>query len=193
MRCDPRNLRPFIKKIEPRIKSVKDRILEPLTKILARIGISANAVSLISFLIGLCAVFSLFFSKNLFLVLILANLFLDLLDGALARYAKTANERGWWLDYTLDMTLNTFCMVIAAVLATANKQLYILVPPLFVVLHILYNLFGKKYQIIHVNYLYYLIYYLNPYIATIFILAMISVGYLIIFSGLILDAKKRRG
>jgi phosphatidylglycerophosphate synthase len=191
MGYDPRNFRPFVKKIEPKIKAAKDRLLNPLTKILARAGISANAVSLTSFLIGLCAISSLFFSKNLFLALILLNQFLDLLDGALARYTKTSSERGWWLDYTLDMALITLCMIIAAFLAPGNKFIYIIAPALFVLLHILYNLFGKKYQIIHANYLYYLIYYLNQYIATIFILALIAAGYLIISAGLILDAKKK--
>ena len=88
-----------------RFQETKDSFLFPLVKILLHLNISANSVSVFS---GLVAVFSLFFSvlSNIPLIFIIGiwfHLFLDGLDGSIARLSgKKLSANGLLFDLIFD-------------------------------------------------------------------------------------------
>lgn len=84
------------------IYPVQARLLQPLAARLARQGLSADAVTVIGFLVGICAL-PLLATQHYWAALaaILANRFLDGLDGALARCTQ-ATPRGAFLDIAFD-------------------------------------------------------------------------------------------
>jgi archaetidylinositol phosphate synthase len=109
------------------LRPLADRVLEPAASVAARVGITSNAVSVFAFVLALAAagVFglaggatgwiaavgieaaagSLLGNRLLYLVgalLVLANGWFDLLDGALARELGTASDSGDLLDHVLD-------------------------------------------------------------------------------------------
>lgn len=77
-------------------------LLQAGARTLSRAGISADAVTLAGFAIGIAAALSIaLHAYTLGLVLILASRFADGLDGPLARLTR-ATDRGAFLDITLD-------------------------------------------------------------------------------------------
>lgn len=88
-----------------RFQVAKDRFLFPLVKILLRLHISANLVSIFS---GIVAVLSLFFSivfsiPLVFIIGIWLHQFLDGLDGSLARLSnKKLDANGLFMDLVFD-------------------------------------------------------------------------------------------
>ncbi|OJF92489.1 CDP-alcohol phosphatidyltransferase family protein [Pararhizobium antarcticum] len=88
--------------IDARILPLQRAALQPAARMLARMGTSADAISLIGFFIGLLAFAALANGQwILALALILANRLLDGLDGAVARI-HGPTDRGAFLDITLD-------------------------------------------------------------------------------------------
>lgn len=88
--------------IDARLLPLQRAALQPAARILSRMGISADAISLIGFLVGLLAFASLATGNwTVALVLILANRLSDGLDGAVARI-NGPTDRGAFLDITLD-------------------------------------------------------------------------------------------
>ncbi|WP_299479768.1 CDP-alcohol phosphatidyltransferase family protein [uncultured Roseibium sp.] len=87
---------------DARIRPLIDPLLNRLGHLLARTGVSPNAVTLFGFVIGLGAAVAI--ASGLFLlgfVLIALNRLADGLDGALAR-ATQKTDLGGYLDITLD-------------------------------------------------------------------------------------------
>lgn len=85
--------------ITPMIKPV----LMPLVKQLDKQGVTADQLTVVGFIIGMCALPLLAFQLwNLALVAIIVNRIFDGLDGALARYANDSSAAGGFLDITLD-------------------------------------------------------------------------------------------
>lgn len=78
--------------------------LDKLGRLTLKIGISANIVTIIGFMIGLLAINFLSMERyGIALLCILLNRFFDALDGAMARNSKVT-EFGVFLDATLDYT-----------------------------------------------------------------------------------------
>ena len=78
------------------------KLTDKLGHKLSKIGIKANAISLVGFIIGLLAInFLSLGSYGLALTCILLNRFFDALDGAVARYSEPT-DFGIFLDATLD-------------------------------------------------------------------------------------------
>ena len=78
------------------------RLISAAAKYLHKLGISANMVSILGFVIGLLAINFLAMSNFASaLICILLNRFCDALDGALARHTQVT-EFGIFLDATLD-------------------------------------------------------------------------------------------
>ncbi|EDP65240.1 phosphatidylglycerophosphate synthase [alpha proteobacterium BAL199] len=84
------------------LRRVIDPPLDVLGSSLARMGVSANAVTVVGFSIGIMAVPALAFGRyDLALALILINRLGDGLDGAIAR-SVGASDLGGYLDIVLD-------------------------------------------------------------------------------------------
>jgi phosphatidylglycerophosphate synthase len=83
-----------------------DPVLDSVASRIAAAGISANAVTLAGFALGLaaaCAIAFGFFALGL--VLILASRLADGLDGAVARHAGAQSDFGGYLDIVLDFAI----------------------------------------------------------------------------------------
>ena len=79
-----------------------DRCLNPVGRLLARVGITANQISVMGFGFGLAAALAVMLGSELAaVVLIAANRICDGLDGAVARASGTS-DLGAYLDITLD-------------------------------------------------------------------------------------------
>jgi len=88
--------------LDARLRRLIDPPLERLAGHLAGLGLSANAVTLIGFALGLCAMAAIALrAYPLGLALLLVNRLCDGLDGALAR-RRGLSDLGGFLDITLD-------------------------------------------------------------------------------------------
>ena len=91
-----------------RLRPVANRMLSPSVAIADRIGLTPNAVSVLAFATacGAAVAFYLGGDEPLWYLagalLVLANGWLDLLDGALAREQNVASKAGDLLDHVLD-------------------------------------------------------------------------------------------
>ena len=99
-----------------RLRPIADRMLEPFVDAADRVGLSPDSVSVIAFLVAGSAACAFYFAgagsvvfagerRLLYAVggvLVAANGWLDLLDGALARRQEVASKAGDLLDHVLD-------------------------------------------------------------------------------------------
>ena len=88
--------------IDARILPLQQKILLPIAKLLVRLGVHADQITIAGFLVGLIAL-PLIATENYewALVFILGNRLLDGLDGPVARLTQ-ATDRGAVLDIALD-------------------------------------------------------------------------------------------
>jgi len=102
-----------------------DPIVVPLTPKIARLGVTPNAVTILSFL---CALFSglmfafchWWYASGLFL----ATFFLDALDGKLARFTGTISEFGAKLDNFADFVRKPLCFLGIFVCSFLNERFF---------------------------------------------------------------------
>ena len=88
--------------LDAHVRPLVDRCLNPAGRLLARVGITANQISVIGFGFGLAAALAVMLgSEPAAVVLIAANRICDGLDGAVARASGTS-DLGAYLDITLD-------------------------------------------------------------------------------------------
>lgn len=93
-------------------QSLRARVLEPLLRVMARLGVTANHVTLLALLCGLA--FAPVFrwgSPMAAFILLFAHVLLDGLDGPLARFRGTASSRGSLTDTMADQLVVTVVMV----------------------------------------------------------------------------------
>ncbi len=89
-------------------RNVSNRLIDPFVSVANRLGLSANAITLIAFALAVAAGVVLYVagsSPEWYLlggVLVLLSGFLDVLDGAVARATETASKAGDFLDHALD-------------------------------------------------------------------------------------------
>ena len=105
--------------IDARILPLQQKILLPIAKLLVRLGVHADQITIAGFLVGLIAL-PLIATENYewALVFILGNRLLDGLDGPVARLTQ-ATDRGAFLDIALDFA---FYAVIPLAFAFANSS-----------------------------------------------------------------------
>ncbi len=90
------------------LRHVSNRAIAPFVAIAVRLGLSANAISIIAFGLAAIAGVALYVAggdPQWYVVgglLVLLNGFLDVLDGAVARETGEASDAGDFLDHVLD-------------------------------------------------------------------------------------------
>ncbi len=109
-------------------QKIRASMLGPLLRGLARLGVTADIVTLVSLILGLafCPVY--FYSKPLALVLLLLHVCADGLDGPLARLAGTASRKGSFTDTMADqivVTATTVTLILGDDLWVLPGALYI--------------------------------------------------------------------
>ena len=85
-------------------RSIVGKAIDPIAKLLLKIGLSPNAVTILG-TAGISVAAIVFFPKGDFFVgtlIILLFIFSDLIDGSMARLANIKNPIGAFLDSTLD-------------------------------------------------------------------------------------------
>jgi len=84
----------------------------PLGKAVGSLGVSPNALSILSALIGVASAL-LYFRGNPLLAasILLVSAFVDMLDGAVARATDTASRFGAVLDHVLDRYVEYFIVI----------------------------------------------------------------------------------
>ncbi|XVH31025.1 CDP-alcohol phosphatidyltransferase family protein [Haloferacaceae archaeon DSL9] len=89
-----------------KFRPVADRMLGPFVSAADRLGLSPDGVSLLAFGVSIAAAGAFYVGEPLWYavgaLLVLANGWLDLVDGALARANDVASEGGDLLDHVLD-------------------------------------------------------------------------------------------
>jgi CDP-diacylglycerol--glycerol-3-phosphate 3-phosphatidyltransferase len=87
-----------------RFRQFWTKVISPIANLLLRLGVSADAVTLVG-TIGVCAGALIFFPRGhlwLGVVVITCFVFSDLIDGYMARTSGTSSKWGSFLDSTLD-------------------------------------------------------------------------------------------
>ena len=108
---------------DARIRPLIDPPLNALGRNLARSGISADAVTITGFLLGMAAAAAIVAGRvEIALWLFLAGRLADGLDGAVAR-ATTKTDRGGYLDIVLDFILYGAMPLAFAILDPARNAL----------------------------------------------------------------------
>jgi len=87
---------------------LRGRLLDPVLGVMSRIGLRANHITLVGLLVGLafCPVF-LWGSKGAAFWLLFLHVLFDGLDGPLARFRRTASNRGSFTDTMADQLVVT--------------------------------------------------------------------------------------
>lgn len=110
-------------------RKVVGKAIDPVAGLLLRLGVSANAVTIIGTLgISICAIY--FFPQGDFFLgtlCILIFIFSDLIDGAVARLSEKPNPIGAFLDSTLDRVADA-ALFGSVVLFYANKGSNLIYP-----------------------------------------------------------------
>lgn len=91
----------FWDKVMDNFRDSRTRKLKHFAQFFPKIGITANRMTIISFLFGLLSVYFLFNNQWLFLLFAVLHLLCDGLDGVIARYTQTT-EFGKYLDFISD-------------------------------------------------------------------------------------------
>ncbi len=105
---------------------IRASMLRPLLKLLARLGVTADVVTLVSLVLGLafCPVY--FFSKPLALALLALHMCADGLDGPMARFTGTASRKGSFTDTMSDQIVvaaTTVTLILGGVLGVLPGSL----------------------------------------------------------------------
>ena len=89
-----------------------EKAMMPLGKAVGNLGISPNALSILSALVGVASAMLYFRGVPLLgASVLLLSAFVDMLDGAVARATKTASRFGAVLDHVLDRYVEYFIVI----------------------------------------------------------------------------------
>ena len=112
----------MFEKLRPRL----NRIAEPMGRLLVKLGIGPNHITILGFVFSLIA--GLFYSMNHYgwggLFVILAGT-MDGLDGTVARLTKKSSKRGAFLDSVFDRLGEA--VIFAGIIISLSKPLYQLI------------------------------------------------------------------
>ena len=106
-------------------QKVRQALFLPILKLLSRLKFTANIITNLRLVLGLLFFLIFTYHLQLSLIILFVVLFLDILDGPLARYQNSASDRGKFLDMVADNV--TYSLVIFTFLYSSIAPLLILV------------------------------------------------------------------
>ncbi len=163
-----------------RFRTYRTTKLEPVTKFLLKLHITANSMTTISLLSGLAAIYFLLQNHVLFIIFALLHLVSDALDGVIARHS-TPTKTGSYFDAITDATINFGAI---AKLAIALNDLYFyLICILFILVYILYFVSTMTLPLIQSRTITLIILFFLPIHPVIPYLAIFTTGFCVLFSG----------
>ena len=130
-------------------QKVRAVLLQPILVMLTKCGITADILTLISLFIGLAACPAYFYSRALFLGLILTHVLLDGFDGPLARYQKKASRKGSFADTMSDQIVvaaTTITLIYADVIGVLPGSVYIFVYTVVIAFSVVRNALKTPYS-----------------------------------------------
>jgi phosphatidylglycerophosphate synthase len=130
-------------------QKVRAVLLQPLLRLLTKCGITADILTLISLCIGLAACPAYFYSRALFLGLILTHVILDGVDGPLARYQNKASRKGSFADTMSDQIVvaaTTITLIYAKVIGIVPGSIYIFVYTVVIAFSVVRNALKTPYS-----------------------------------------------
>lgn len=167
-------------------------IFGSISRSLVKIGITANQMTSISFLMAMLAVYFLFVKNNLFVVFVLLHFFCDILDGEIARLTK-ATRFGSWFDYFTDRSVVVLLLIKTYFYLGINDMLYWSALGLFFVHHILYLMFKRKIIILYSRSFILILFMFKIYVeAFVVLLTINSFGIVLQMVNLILSRKQKK-
>ncbi|MFC1600116.1 CDP-alcohol phosphatidyltransferase family protein [Patescibacteria group bacterium] len=131
-----------------KINKTKHKIFLPLIKVLNKLKINANHISILSGIITIISFYlAIYYSNPLFFIIgIWVHMVLDGLDGSLARYQKKDSSRGTIVDVAVDQLGITLMCLFVIYFSYANivnvSAFFVLY--LIVIILSLYLMFKKK-------------------------------------------------
>ncbi|MBI4975219.1 CDP-alcohol phosphatidyltransferase family protein [Candidatus Peregrinibacteria bacterium] len=161
-----------LKEFGETIKIKKDEFARPIFKFLVFIKVSPLTLSFLALFLGLAGAFYLTISRGVFLILVALGWIFDLFDGGLARYKNDCSGQGFWFDYILDRIVVLSVMVAVFFISGRDNILYIFVPLLYCVVHLIYAFNRGKLVLIYVHPIYFLLTYFNIFYASVFFLTV---------------------
>jgi phosphatidylglycerophosphate synthase len=108
-----------------KMRKLRSKQLRDIVKPLQRIGITANHLTLLSFLSGLVAIYFLFSNHTLFVLFGIIHLFFDSIDGVLARLTNITTF-GKYFDFFTDGFI-TIALLTKAYLFTDDYLVIIII------------------------------------------------------------------
>jgi phosphatidylglycerophosphate synthase len=102
----------FIDRLNIESRKYRAIIFRPILVILDKIGLTADIISNIRLFSGVVFLVWFYYGDKFFAtVFLLFILFMDIFDGALARFQGTASDRGKFLDTFIDSIIFSFCVL----------------------------------------------------------------------------------
>jgi len=129
-------------------RKFRSKLFKPIGNFLLKLKLTANHLTLFSFLLGLTAAYFLFQNHSLFIIFILLHLLTDGLDGVLARLTQPT-KFGEYFDHITDQIIAfLFLLKIYFVL---TEYYVIIVLSFFVLTYLIYFLSKMKYPAIFIR------------------------------------------
>jgi len=100
----------FWNRIIEQFREKRSKQFAPLATFLLKIHLTANRLTLLSLLFGVCSIYFLFNNYLLFFVFGLLHLITDGLDGVVAR-VQGFSSYGKYLDFLSDRTIAILCLI----------------------------------------------------------------------------------
>lgn len=117
---------------------------------LTKSGVRANHITFLSFVCGACFLPCWFYMEPLAaLIVLVAHILIDGIDGPLARHQGTASGRGSFADSVVDqciVTWVTLTTMLAGILSTSAGTIYIFVYTLVVAFAMIRNAMGAPFS-----------------------------------------------
>ncbi|MBI2588930.1 CDP-alcohol phosphatidyltransferase family protein [Candidatus Saccharibacteria bacterium] len=133
-------MQPSEEKIYNQLAQLRTMAFRPLNKILTSLGMTADSLSYLAVFLMVLFVFVSQHNLRLGFWLIVARMLADVLDGPLARYQKTASDRGKFVDVLMDnlgFALFIIGVVKAGIINSLPAITYLFATELVVVLMII--------------------------------------------------------
>lgn len=92
----------YFEKLQGKTEEWREIALRPLLKLLVAVGVTANGISTFRIILAIIFPWLILSQPRTAWTCLIVSIVLDGLDGALARYAKTASDRGKFIDVLAD-------------------------------------------------------------------------------------------
>ncbi len=117
-------------------KDIKDKLISPLAVFTyKKLHLTSNLITSLSFISGLISILFLFKNHQLFILFIIISVFLDILDGSVARIENKSDielKRGVLLDDLADRSI--VVLILAKIMSHTDITALVFIIPLYILI-----------------------------------------------------------